>query len=176
MHDPNPKRNKLNTKTRKCILVGYDQESKAYRLYSLEDRKIYNSRDVTFQESRTLIFVGQGSTEEELLPQFENEQKEELVLASSPFSLSGPTTSNSTNNGTRQGSQGDLPIYQSTKVPLARSLVDLLQPNLRLEGHFLEVLEYHQKILGTIKHSRTLLGSSQWKTKYHPSTKTTHGL
>jgi hypothetical protein len=50
MHIPDEERTKLEPKSRKCIFLGYDMESKAYRLYDPEARKVRLSRDVVFQE------------------------------------------------------------------------------------------------------------------------------
>lgn len=43
-----PKRGKFQPKSTECILLGYDTESKAYRLYDPKNRKIIKSRDVKF--------------------------------------------------------------------------------------------------------------------------------
>ena len=43
-------RGKFDSKTRKCILVGYSLQSKAYRLYDPQRRKLIVSRDVKFSE------------------------------------------------------------------------------------------------------------------------------
>ena len=50
MHVPDAERRKLDPKSRKCIFLGYDMESKAYRLYDPEAKKVQLSRDVCFQE------------------------------------------------------------------------------------------------------------------------------
>lgn len=39
---------KFEPKSRKCIFIGYSIQSKAYRLWNPEARKIFRSRDVTF--------------------------------------------------------------------------------------------------------------------------------
>lgn len=41
---------KLDAKSRKCIMVGYSEESKAYKLYDPINHKVIISRDVTFDE------------------------------------------------------------------------------------------------------------------------------
>ena len=50
VHIPDSSRKKLDLKSRKCIFMGYSQESKAYRLYDPEANKIIVSHDVVFQE------------------------------------------------------------------------------------------------------------------------------
>lgn len=43
-------RTKLALKSRKCIFLGYDMESKLYRIYDPEARKVLLIQDVLFQE------------------------------------------------------------------------------------------------------------------------------
>ncbi|XP_072054397.1 uncharacterized protein [Arachis hypogaea] len=43
-------RKKLDDKAKKCIFIGYSIDSKAYKLYNLETKKVIISRDVTFDE------------------------------------------------------------------------------------------------------------------------------
>ncbi|KAM3955568.1 uncharacterized protein ACR2FA_010514 [Aphomia sociella] len=50
MHIPKEKRNKLDKKSQKLILVGYDGYSDNYRLYDKHTRKVLFSRDVVFCE------------------------------------------------------------------------------------------------------------------------------
>jgi hypothetical protein len=49
-HIPKDKRNKLEPSGKKGIFVGYNDSSKAYRIYIPEQQKIEISRDVTFNE------------------------------------------------------------------------------------------------------------------------------
>ena len=49
-HVPRDERGKFDSKTRKCILVGYSLQSKAYHLYDPQRRKLIVSRDVKFNE------------------------------------------------------------------------------------------------------------------------------
>ena len=61
VHVPNSTRKKLDPKSKKCIFMGYSQESKAYRLYDPEAKKIVVSRDVVFWEQPHIV-------EEEVCP------------------------------------------------------------------------------------------------------------
>lgn len=49
---PNQKRTKLDEKSYECIFLRYADNSKAYRLYDMNTRKIVISRDVIFMEDR----------------------------------------------------------------------------------------------------------------------------
>ena len=50
-HIPKDERQKLDSKSRKCILLGYGTETKGYRLYDEKCGKVLYSRDVLFNES-----------------------------------------------------------------------------------------------------------------------------
>ena len=50
-HVPKDERSKLDSKARKCILLGYGQETKGYRLFDTTRGKVIYSRDVKFNES-----------------------------------------------------------------------------------------------------------------------------
>lgn len=49
-HVPKDDRGKFDTKARKCILLGYGEETKGYRLYDVNKMKVLYSRDVKFNE------------------------------------------------------------------------------------------------------------------------------
>eukprot|EP01018_Ginkgo_biloba_P008530 Gb_21972 [translate_table: standard] len=51
-HIPDALRKKLDDKAEKCIFVGYSEESKAYRLYNPETKKLVTSRDAKFLEDQ----------------------------------------------------------------------------------------------------------------------------
>ena len=50
-HSKRKKRSKLDDKTEKGIFVGYNSQSKGYRIYNLKSNKIIISRDVEFDEN-----------------------------------------------------------------------------------------------------------------------------
>ena len=50
-HVPKDERLKLDSKSRKCIFLGYGTETKGYRLYDPERSRVIYSRDVIFNES-----------------------------------------------------------------------------------------------------------------------------
>ena len=53
VHIPKDSRRKLDSKTRKCILVGYGSVRKGYRLYDRVARQVLHSRNVQFDEQET---------------------------------------------------------------------------------------------------------------------------
>ena len=61
VHVPKDERKKLDPKTNRCVLVGYGETTKAYRLYDPESGKIIFSRDVVFNEN-SVGGVGSGGT------------------------------------------------------------------------------------------------------------------
>ena len=52
VHVPKENRKKLDSKTTKCLFLGFDNETKAYRLYDQGRRKVIISRDVVFDETK----------------------------------------------------------------------------------------------------------------------------
>lgn len=51
-HVPKDERRKLDSKSRKCVFLGYGKETKGYRLYDPKQAKVFFSRDVHFDERR----------------------------------------------------------------------------------------------------------------------------
>ena len=45
-------RSKLDSKARKCILLGYGTETKGYQLYDVEKEHVIHSCNVVFEESK----------------------------------------------------------------------------------------------------------------------------
>ena len=52
VHVPQEYRKKLDSKSIKCFFLGFDRETKAYRLFDQSKKKIILSRDVVFDESK----------------------------------------------------------------------------------------------------------------------------
>nr|PNR28058.1 hypothetical protein PHYPA_028650 [Physcomitrium patens] len=46
IHIPKEQRKKIDNKTRKCLFLGYNIESKAYMMYDTKDKRILISKDV----------------------------------------------------------------------------------------------------------------------------------
>ena len=51
VHVSKVERYKLDSKVRKCVLLGYGANQKGYRLYDIEHMKVIHSRDVIFDEN-----------------------------------------------------------------------------------------------------------------------------
>ena len=52
VHVPKKRRKKLDSRTIQCLFMGFDSETKAYRLYNQSRRKIIISWDVIFDETK----------------------------------------------------------------------------------------------------------------------------
>ena len=52
VHVPKENRKKLDSKTLRCMFLGFDSESKAYRLFDQTRQKVVISRDVVFDETK----------------------------------------------------------------------------------------------------------------------------
>ena len=48
-HVPKDERQKLDSKSKECVFLGYGTEVKGYRLYDLSKRRVFYSRDVVFK-------------------------------------------------------------------------------------------------------------------------------
>ena len=51
IHVPKVERHKLDSKVRKCVILGYGANQKGYRLYDIEHMKVIHSKDVVFNEA-----------------------------------------------------------------------------------------------------------------------------
>ena len=76
-HVPKAERHELNSKARKCVLLGYGTNQKGYHLYDLRQMKVVYSRDVVFDETS---MPGIRKEEETTVKYVELEIKEEPVI------------------------------------------------------------------------------------------------
>ncbi len=78
-HVPKDERQKLDTKSRKCIFLGYGAETKGYRLYDPKRAKVFFSRDVRFNERRRESEQEPEKQEEKRYVELEYSSENELI-------------------------------------------------------------------------------------------------
>ena len=61
-HIPKAERRKLDSKARKCVMLGYGTSQKGYRLYDIEQMKVMHSRDVVLDETFMPGIQKEGTT------------------------------------------------------------------------------------------------------------------
>lgn len=64
VHIPKEKRQKLDPKAVKCVFVGYDNDSKGYRVWNPEANKIQVARDVIFLLEKSITMLDFDNTEQ----------------------------------------------------------------------------------------------------------------
>ena len=67
-HVPSEKRTKLEPTAEKGIFVGYDETSKAFRIYLPSQRKVVVRRDVKFEEERAFRKSRESEQAEQQVP------------------------------------------------------------------------------------------------------------
>lgn len=53
VHVPNAKRLKLDARSQKCVMIGYSEESKGYKMFNPMTKKVIISGDVVFEEEKS---------------------------------------------------------------------------------------------------------------------------
>ncbi|KAF2347866.1 Integrase catalytic core [Trinorchestia longiramus] len=77
-HVPKDEREKLDSKSKTCVLLGYGSGTKGYRLYDFNAKRVLLRRDVVFNESQFISFEKEPSKEIECVPwSFPQEEKHE---------------------------------------------------------------------------------------------------
>lgn len=61
VHIPKDERDKLDSKSKRCVLLGYGSVTKGYRLYDFNAKKVLHSRDVIFDETLSISFEKESS-------------------------------------------------------------------------------------------------------------------
>ncbi|KAK9131203.1 hypothetical protein Sjap_011690 [Stephania japonica] len=78
-HVPDEKRRKLDNKGEKCIFLGVSGESKAYKLYNPNTKKILVSRDVLFNE-KSIWSWNQNCVQGGIPADFDDEEQEQQPM------------------------------------------------------------------------------------------------
>lgn len=78
VHISDIKRTKLDDKNVKYVFLGYNGESKAFKMYDPVEKRIHISRDVIFEEDKKWIWKENHSNEQDFELEWENEQNEEI--------------------------------------------------------------------------------------------------
>lgn len=78
VHVSDVKRTKLDDKSVKCVLLGYNSESKAFKMYDPMEKRIHISRDVIFEEEKKWAWKKNHSAEQNMELEWENKQNEEI--------------------------------------------------------------------------------------------------
>ena len=101
VHVPDERRTKLNDKSEKFIFIGYDSNSKGYKLYNLKNGKTVISRDMTFDEEGEWDF-GPYAGDLRFFPQFEEDNEQTIMEQARDVqqqSTTPPVSPTSTNHG-----------------------------------------------------------------------------
>jgi hypothetical protein len=98
IHIPKDKSKKLEPSGKKGILVGYNESSKAYKIYILKQHKVECNRDVTFNDKMTFKKSIEEEEYEDLkeenihLPESQNEEPKQLDHLMQPCEPIDPVT------------------------------------------------------------------------------------
>lgn len=79
VHVPKDQRTKWDVNSVKCLIIGYSDGNKAYRIYDPVAKKIMIRRDVIFHESTESKTVAEGVVPEVLQPQKQTETSPVLI-------------------------------------------------------------------------------------------------
>ncbi|KAM2718779.1 hypothetical protein EV1_030652 [Malus domestica] len=136
VHVPNERRAKLDDKSEKFTFIGYDSNSKGYKLYNPNNGKTVISRDVTFNEEEEWDF-GPHAGDLHFFPQFEEENEQgtmEQAREVQQESTTPPASPISTNHGNSPASTSSSGSLNEREVPHTRSIRDLYEVAERLDN------------------------------------------
>lgn len=91
VHVPKEKRTKLDSKSEKCIFIGYKDGLKGYKLWNPKTRKVMYSQDVVFKEVRDVIKHEVQPKEPEKI-EFEIKEEESNSTAEEELEYEEPQT------------------------------------------------------------------------------------
>ncbi|KAM1689023.1 hypothetical protein ACFX2K_036826 [Malus domestica] len=136
VHVLDERRTKLDDKSEKFIFIGYDSNSKGYKLYNLNNGNMVISRDVTFDEEGEWDF-GSHAGDLSFFPQFEEENEQGMMEQTRKVqqeSTTSPVSPTSTNHGSSPASSLSSGSLNEREVPRTRSLRDLYEVAERLDN------------------------------------------
>ena len=102
-HVPDELRRKLDKKGKKCIFVGYSEDTKAYKLYDPVARKVIISRDVQFVDNES--WDGTIDINVKIVSNVDNDDLKEEVVQTPHVSqpVVAPSTPMTPQHGSAQG-------------------------------------------------------------------------
>ena len=106
-HAPKEQKKNLDDKGVKCIFIGYNSESKAYRLYDPINKKIIISRDIEFLENPWDSSIDESSSTSSKVPTIEDEEDD----------ISDQQEDGVVNIDCRQRKKGKKPLTCHTTAP-----------------------------------------------------------
>ncbi|KAM2708962.1 hypothetical protein EV2_046705 [Malus domestica] len=136
VHVPDERRTKIDDKSEKFIFIGYDSNSKGYKLYNPNNGKTVINRDVTFDEEGEWDF-GSHTCDLHFFPQFEEENEQGMMEQARKVqqeSTTPPASPTSTNHGNSPTSALSSESLNEREVPHIRSLRDLYKVAQRLDN------------------------------------------
>ncbi|KAM1540435.1 hypothetical protein ACFX10_005105 [Malus domestica] len=136
VHVLDERRTKLDEKSEKFIFIGYDSNSKGYKLYNPNNGKTVISRDVMFDEEGEWDF-GSHAGDLHFFPQFEKENEQGMMEQAREVQQESTTphaSSTSTNHGNSPASASLSESLNEREVPRTRSLRDLYEVAERLDN------------------------------------------
>ncbi|XP_020572604.1 uncharacterized protein LOC110019319 [Phalaenopsis equestris] len=122
VHIPDEKRSKLDDKSEKFIFIGYDNNSKGYKLDNPNTGKTTSSRDVIFDEGEEWDW-GLHAEDYNFFPYFQEEDVEQPRIEEEREEQTTPQTTSNQSNSSSSTSQEN----SSERVPRFRRLEDLYE-------------------------------------------------
>ena len=168
-HVPKAERRKLDSKTRKCVLLGYGANQKGYRLYDLGHMKVIHSRDVVFDEAS---MPGMEKEKETTTRYVELEIEEEPVVKETvtPNPSDDVTEDVPVDEELDEESKASNPIV--SKSVLRRSTRDKQKPN--RYGYNLTVASTEQQDPSSVAEARSAPDKVKWEKAMETEMKSLH--
>ncbi|KAE8727985.1 hypothetical protein F3Y22_tig00004899pilonHSYRG00012 [Hibiscus syriacus] len=134
VHVPDERRTKLDDKSESFIFIGYDANSKGYKLYNPDNKKFVISRDVVFNEEGEWDF-NSHTDDFNFFPQFEEDEqtmREQLdesqqELATPPTSPTSTTQGDSSPSSSSSGSQSEELCNAQEALEISMSFQEAVQ-------------------------------------------------